>query len=248
MYFDSFGICNNMAIFLAFFLIFTACLFLVIRYLLNWLATSYKFQLFGKMITCVDTDEKALALTYDDGPHPPYTDNLLDVFRELNAKATFFAIGKNVENNMDTARRMISEGHELGNHSYSHKKMVGTQLATIRTEIQKTDDIFFNLGIQSDIHFRAPFGLKRIRLPWELARRRKTNVLWNVDPKDYQSLSSEEIASFVIRNVKPGSIVLFHDGGGDRSKTVAATRMVVEQLQHEGYQFKTITELMALKA
>lgn len=229
-------------------LAFIALLFFIIRYLLNWLATSYKFQLFGKMINCVDTNEKALALTYDDGPHPPYTDSLLDVLSDFDVKATFFAVGKNIENNLATARRMIAEGHELGNHSYSHKELVSTNLDTIRAEIQKTDDILSSLGVCSDIHFRAPFGLKRIRLPWELARRKKTNVLWSIDPKDYQSLSAEEIASCVIRNVKPGSIVLMHDGGGDRSQTVAATKIVVEQLQHQGYQFKTVTELMALRA
>lgn len=237
-----------MSILLSSFLILIVFLILLGRYLLNWLAISYKFQLFGDMITCVETNEKALALTYDDGPHPLYTEKLLDVLREFNAKATFFAVGENVENNLSTACRMITEGHELGNHSYSHRKMVGINLDTIRTEIQKTDDIFSNLGVRSDIHFRAPFGLKRIRLPWELARRNKTNVLWNVDPKDYQALSAEEIASCVINNVKPGSIVLMHDGGGDRSKTVAATKIVVEQLQHQGYQFKTVSELMALRA
>lgn len=106
----------------------------------------------------------------------------------------------------------------------------------------------FYLGVRSDIYFRSPFGLKRIRLPWELARRKKTKVLWNVDPKDYQSLNSEEMASFVTNNAKPGSIVLFHDGGGDRSKKLEATRIIVEQLRHEGYQFKTVTELMVLQA
>lgn len=237
-----------MAVFFVSFLILITFFFFLIRRLLNWLETSYKFQLFGKMITCVDINEKVLALTYDDGPNPPYTDNLLDVLRECNAKATFFAVGENIEKHINTTWRMIAEGHELGNHSYSHKKMVGTNLNTIRAEIEKTDDILSNLGVRSDIHFRPPFGVKRIRLPWELSRRRKTTVLWNVDPKDYQSLSSEEIASFVVRNVKPGSIVLFHDGGGDRSQTVAATKMVIKQLQQEGYQFKTVTELMALRA
>ena len=237
-----------MTVFLAAFLLFTVFSIFFIRRALNWLGTSYKFQLFGKMITCVDSHEKVLALTYDDGPNPPYTDSLLDILRKFDAKATFFTVGENVENNVGTARRMISEGHELGNHSYSHKRLVGTRLETIRSEIQKADDVLSGLGIRSNILFRAPYGLKRIRLPWELARRQKTNVLWNVDPKDYQSLNSEEIASFVISNVKPGSIVLFHDGGGDRTQTVAATEIVIQQLQHEGYQFKTVTELMALQA
>lgn len=227
-------------------LISGALLLFLIRFSLNWLATSYKFQLFGKMITHVSTHEKALALTYDDGPNPPYTEGLLDVLREFDAKATFFTIGKHVENNLATTRRIVAEGHELGNHSYSHKKLVDTSLGIIRSEIQKADDIISDLGVQSDIHFRAPLGLKRIRLPWELAHRKKINVLWNVDPKDYETPDPEKIANCVINSVEPGSIVLLHDGGGDRSPTVAATRIVLQKLQQEGYQFKTISELMAL--
>ncbi|MBE9070210.1 polysaccharide deacetylase family protein, partial [Leptolyngbya cf. ectocarpi LEGE 11479] len=114
--------------------IFGALLFLI-RFSLNWLATSYKFQLFGKMITRISTHEKALALTYDDGPNPPYTEGLLDVLREFDAKATFFTIGENVENNLETTRRIVAEGHELGNHSYSHKKLVDTSLNIICSEI-----------------------------------------------------------------------------------------------------------------
>ncbi|MBE9069588.1 polysaccharide deacetylase, partial [Leptolyngbya cf. ectocarpi LEGE 11479] len=83
--------------------------------------------------------------------------------------------------------------------------------------------------------------------PWELARRKKTNVLWNVDPKDYETPDPEKIADRVVNNVEPGSIVLLHDGGGDRSQTVAATKIVLQKLQQEGYQFKTISELMTLQ-
>ncbi|MFG6094432.1 polysaccharide deacetylase family protein [Leptothoe sp. ISB3NOV94-8A] len=218
------------------------------RYTLNWLSTSYKFQLFGKMITCVDTTEKVLALTYDDGPNPPYTDNLLDVLKEFDAKATFFAIGQNIEKNIKTTRRMIDEGHELGNHSYSHQRLIDTSLATVRSEIQKTDDILSDLGVESRIHFRAPYGLKRVRLPWELARREKTNILWNVDPKDYETADPEKIAESIVCSVEPGSIILLHDGGGNRSQTVAATKIVLQRLQKEGYQFKTVSQLMALQA
>ena len=214
--------------FLAPLLISSVLLLFLIRYALNWLATSYKFQLFGKMISCVDTDERVLALTYDDGPNPPYTDSLLDVLQEFDAKATFFAIGKNIEDNLETTRRMLAEGHELGNHSYSHKKLVNLSFETVRSEIQKTDDILSNLGVRSNIHFRAPYGLKRIKLPWELARRQKANILWNVDPKDYETADPDEIADSIIRNVEPGSIILLHDGGGNRSQTVAATKTVLQ--------------------
>ena len=234
--------------FLAPLLISSVLLIFLIRYALNWLATSYKFQLFGKMISCVDTDERVLALTYDDGPNPPYTDSLLDVLQEFDAKATFFAIGKNIEDNLETTRRMLAEGHELGNHSYSHKKLVNLSFETVRSEIQKTDDILSNLGVRSNIHFRAPYGLKRIKLPWELARRQKANILWNVDPKDYETADPDEIADSIIRNVEPGSIILLHDGGGNRSQTVAATKTVLQKLTQEGYQFKTVSQLMSLQA
>ncbi len=234
--------------FLAPLLISSVLLIFLIRYALNWLATSYKFQLFGKMISCVDTDERVLALTYDDGPNPPYTDSLLDVLQEFDAKATFFAIGKNIEDNLETTRRMLAEGHELGNHSYSHKKLVNLSFETVRSEIQKTDDILSNLGVRSSIHFRAPYGLKRIKLPWELARRQKANILWNVDPKDYETADPDEIADSIIRNVEPGSIILLHDGGGNRSQTVAATKTVLQKLTQEGYQFKTVSQLMSLQA
>lgn len=242
-----------MTFFLSFSIISSALLLVfACRYALNWLAKSYKFQLFGKMITHVNTHEKVIALTYDDGPNPPHTDNLLDVLREFDAKATFFAVGKSIENNLETTRRMIAEGHELGNHSYSHKKLVNLNLRTIRSEIQKTDDLISNLGIKSDIHFRAPYGLKRIRLPWELFRTHKINVLWNVDPKDFATSDPEEIAHSVICSIKPGAIVLMHDGMQDgdlnRSQTVEATKMVLQKLQQEGYEFKTVSELMALEA
>jgi peptidoglycan/xylan/chitin deacetylase (PgdA/CDA1 family) len=108
------------------------------------------------------------------------------------------------------------------------------------------------LGVRANTHFRAPYGLKRIRLPWELARRQKVNVLWDVDPKDYATADPEEIANSIISNVQPGSIVLLHDGDGDgnadRSSTVAATKIVLQKLQQEGYQFKTVSDLMALQA
>lgn len=231
-------------------ILFSVLLVFLIRYSFNWLATSYKFQLFGKMITHVNTREKAVAFTYDDGPNPPYTNKLLDVLNEFNAKATFFAVGEHIENNLETTRRMLAEGHELGNHSYSHKQLVSQSLNTIRSEIQRTDDLLLTLGASSETLFRAPYGLKRIRLPWELARRKKTNVLWDVDPRDFENPGAETIANSIVRNVKPGSIILMHDGmydgSPDRSQTVTATKLALQQLQKEGYQFKTVSELISL--
>ena len=217
------------------------------KYFYKKLATSYRIQLFGKMLTRVKTGDKVVALTYDDGPNSPYTEKLLNVLKDVQVQATFFVIGQQLEGNLVTAQRMLAEGHELGNHSYSHTKLVNQKLSVIRSEITKTDEILKALGVNSNIHFRAPLGLKRIRLPWELACRNKTNILWDVDPQDYKEQPPNQIASFVVHNVKPGSIILLHDGGGNRSRTVTATKMIVEQLQAKGYQFKTISELITLK-
>ena len=231
-----------------FFGVLIALVGFISRYIYEKLAKSYRFQLFGRLVTRVYTDKKVVALTYDDGPNPPYTNKLLSVLNKFQVKATFFVIGKRVENNRAIAQRILDEGHELGNHSYSHTKLINQSLAVIKSEVSKTDKILNELGVTSDIHFRAPLGLKRVRLPWELARRQKINVLWDVDPKDYKGDDPEEIADFVVRNVKPGSIILLHDGEGNRSRTVMATEIIAEQLQAKGYQFKTVSELMALQS
>lgn len=221
---------------------------LIGRYLSERLAQSYRFQLFGRLVTRVCTSEKVVALTYDDGPNPPYTDSLLNVLNKFQAKATFFVIGKRVERNPAVVQRILDEGHEVGNHSYSHTKLINQRLAVVQAEVSKTDEILSELGADSNIHFRAPLGLKRIRLPLELARRRKINVLWDVDPQDYRGDDPEKIANFVVQNVKPGSIILLHDGEGNRACTVLATEIIAEQLQEKGYQFKTVSELMALQS
>ena len=222
------------------------CLFLITflaYYGFKKLATTYKFQLFGDLITHVNTNEKVVALTYDDGPNPPYTNQILDVLKRFQVKATFFVVGKNIEQHPETTRRTISLGHELGNHSFSHEQMISKNMFFIKSEIEKTDQLLRQLGIRSKIHFRAPFGLKRVRLPFILARMRKKNVLWNIDPKDYAASSPEIIVDHILKQIKPGSIILMHDGGGERAITVAATETLIQKLQKKGYQFKTVSEL-----
>lgn len=211
------------------------------------LAETSKFQLFGEMVTRVNTEEKVVALTYDDGPNPPYTHHLMEVLEQFGVKATFFVIGHQVEQHSETVQALQDQGHELGNHSYSHRRLISTPRAAIADEIHKTDQLLQSLGSPGQIHFRSPYGYKRIRLPWVLAQLKKINVLWNVDPRDYEAGSAEAVVDYVLEQVRPGSIVLLHDGGGDRSLTVEATARLIPQLQERGYRLQTVSELLALQ-
>jgi peptidoglycan/xylan/chitin deacetylase (PgdA/CDA1 family) len=221
---------------------------LVTIYLLNALSKTTKFQVFGELVNHVDTKEKVVALTYDDGPNPPYTNQLIGILERNQIKATFFVVGNIIEKHPATVRLVLSKGHELGNHSYSHQKMTSENPSFIRSEIEKTDQLLRQLGVKEEIHFRAPYGRKFLVLPYLLAKMNKKNILWNVNPNDYKALNSEVIENYVLEHVTPGSIILLHDGGGDRSRTVAATESLIKKLGERGYTFKTVSELMRVKA
>ncbi|MDJ0734033.1 MAG: polysaccharide deacetylase family protein [Nostocaceae cyanobacterium] len=220
-------------------------------YFLHKLATTSKFQIIGELITHVKTNEKIVALTYDDGPNPPYTNQLLSVLEKLQAKATFFVVGKNVEKHPEVVKLILSKGHELGNHSYSHLPMILKTPSFIKSDIDRTDKLIRQLGVQQKIHFRAPFGIKRFILPFMLDKMNKKNILWNLDPQDYAASNSKEIEDYVLEHIKPGSIILLHDGSQDgdenTSKTITATENLIEKLRQQGYQLKTVSELLMLR-
>ncbi|HEY9675751.1 MAG TPA: polysaccharide deacetylase family protein, partial [Waterburya sp.] len=169
--------------------------------LLKRLANSLNFQVFGKLVNHVDTTEKVVALTYDDGPNPPYTNQLLELLERNQIKATFFVIGEKAEKYPETVRLILSKGHEVGNHSYSHMQLIFKNPFFIRSEIEKTDKLLRQLGAKQEIHFRAPYGRKLLALPYILSKMQKKNILWNLDSKDYEASNSESIIDYVIKNV-----------------------------------------------
>ena len=193
-----------------------------------------------------DIQEKVVALTYDDGPYPPYTNQILDILDRYQVKATFFEIGRNIEKHPEIVPMIIARGNELGNHSYSHKDMMFKPREYLLSEIAKTDKLLQELGVKQDsISFRPPWGRRFVVLSYLLSQMHKKLIMWDVDSQDYEKThTAEEIANRVIDNVRSGSIVVMHDGGGDRSKTVAATDMIVKTLQSKGYAFKTVSELL----
>jgi len=223
------------------FLLFTLALFFAVSLLIK--VTKFH-NYFG--INRADTEEKVVALTYDDGPYPPYTNQILDILDRYQVKATFFEIGRNIEKHPEIVPMIVARGHELANHSYSHTDMMFKPREFLLSEIEKTDQLLQGLGVKQDsISFRPPFGRRFVVLSYLLSQMGKKQIMWDVNSHDYKNtLTAEDIANRVIDKVRSGSIVVMHDGGGDRSKTVVATQAILKTLQSKGYAFKTVSELL----
>lgn len=213
-----------------------------------WFKSHRSPQVFGRCIHRIETDKKVVALTFDDGPSS-YTQEILALLQEKGVHATFFLLGKNAERHPALVRQIYQEGHEIGNHSYSHLPLIFKSSSFIREEIEKTDRIIRQSGYLGPIHFRAPYGRKLFALPWILSQLGRPHILFDVIPDDWASPGVLTIVERILAQVRPGSIILCHDGNGDsrgqeRSQTVQATAIVIEKLRDAGYQFVTISELL----
>ncbi|MDN5331497.1 MAG: peptidoglycan-N-acetylglucosamine deacetylase [Tepidanaerobacteraceae bacterium] len=196
---------------------------------------------------------KYVAITFDDGPDPVYTPEILDILKEKDVPATFFLIGKNVEQYPEIARRMVKEGHSIGNHTYSHRSLIPLAAAATREEIKKGEEAIKKAtGVRTTL-FRPPRGLYTAYARKFLKDERYTVVLWDVSTMDWAELPPASIVSNVVRHVKPGSIILFHDSGdlvgfkgGDRTNTVKALPVVIDELKNRGYKFVTVDQMIFL--
>ncbi len=189
--------------------------------------------------------EKNIALTFDDGPHPLFTANILKILADYNIKATFFITGEKAREYSELVQKIISEGHEIGNHSFSHKSMIFRSIIFVINEIEKTDKVLKDIGVKGEIYFRPPYGRMDAIARMVLRKMRKKIILWDNGPKDFKCSSSEEIVDKVFKKLKPGSMIVLHDGGGDRSITVQAVEKLVPEILSRGYQFKTVSELIS---
>lgn len=185
------------------------------------------------------TEEKVVALTFDDGPDPVDTPAVLDILKEKNVTATFFVLGQAAHDYPDLLKRMVQEGHEIGNHSFTHDY----QQRRLAEEIRQTDrDVF----AATDLHtyfYRPPGGFIS---DWQLEIIKKTDhvvALWSVDSKDWRNPGVNQILDNVLNNVFPGAIILLHDGGYQRTQTVKALEPLINALQERGYRFTTLSEL-----
>ncbi|MGE5551174.1 MAG: polysaccharide deacetylase family protein [Bacteroidota bacterium] len=208
---------------------------------------SRSFQCFGGIVRRVETDEKIVALTFDDGPSAAYTGEVLRVLAALDVKATFFVTGAELAANMAQGKQIVAAGHELGNHTYSHKRMVFKSPAFIRQEIEATDRLIRSAGYRGAIHFRAPGCKKLILLPWYLRRHNRKSIVWDVEPESDPKTAADaaKIAAHVTARVRPGSIVLLHVMYDGRAESRRAVGGIVRALRAEGYSFVTVSALLA---
>lgn len=181
---------------------------------------------------------KKIALTFDDGPHPRYTEQLLDGLKERNVVATFFVTGENAQNYPNIIRREQEEGHLIGNHTYSHIQLTSGNRETFREELVKTNEILENITGEKVSFVRPPYG------SWDKSFEKELNmfpVLWNIDPLDWCSHNAECIAAKVVENAGDGDIILMHDY---YDTSVTAALEVVDVLQKRGFQFVTVEEIL----
>ena len=219
------------------------------------LITAERFTVFPSpyVITRHGDAARKVALTFDDGPDPRYTRQILDILHKVGVPATFFIIGVNGELHQDLLRREVAEGHEIGNHTFTHPDISFISQTQFELQLSATERLLAAVVGRQSLMFRPPFGtdsepettdqLRKI----ELASQRGYLIVgMQIDPDDWQRPGVDEIVQRTVAAVErgDGNVILLHDSGGDRSQTVQALPLIIEELRSRGFQFVTISELL----
>jgi peptidoglycan-N-acetylglucosamine deacetylase len=190
--------------------------------------------------------EKVIALTFDDGPWPETTRQVLDILKSNNIKGTFFVVGQNLKNYPELGKEIVGEGHVIANHTWHHWYHFFNQQAAA-FEIERTADLIYQVtGVKTNL-FRPPGGIMHNGLVAYARGEKYAVVMWSSDSTDYKLPPVAKLVNNVMKDSKPGGIVLMHDGGGNRSRTVQALPEIINNLRKQGYRFVTIPELLELE-
>jgi peptidoglycan-N-acetylglucosamine deacetylase len=198
--------------------------------------------------TCVSRggdDRMEIALTFDDGPQPPYTGQVLDILARYGVPATFFCTGMYAAAWPEYLVRMREEGHTVANHTWSHPFLFELTRPQLTAQLDRTNEAIAAATGAAPTLFRPPYGSRTPEVLRWLAESGLTTVLWDVAPDDWQLPGADTIAARVLDEARPGSIVLLHDSGGDRSQTVAALAPIIEGLLGRGFTFVPVDRLRA---
>jgi len=182
--------------------------------------------------------ENVVAITFDDGPRRSTTVRLLDGLKELNVKATFFLMGKNIIGNEDIVKRMYDEGHLIGNHTYSHVELCDVCHDMALEEIESTNNLIYDITGYMPKYIRPPFGSYSDKLQLEI---NMTPVMWSVDPNDWNTTDTYGVVKAVVSKVKSGDIILLHDF---YDSSVTAALEIIAQLKAKGYIFVTVDQII----
>ncbi|SEG64303.1 Peptidoglycan/xylan/chitin deacetylase, PgdA/CDA1 family [Nonomuraea solani] len=207
-------------------------------------ANARSFQLAGKLTNRVETTEKLVALTFDDGPDE-HTQEIIDALAAERAPATFFVVGAQMEANPGMAEALVKAGHQLANHTYTHRRMIFVSEETVAGEIERTDRLIRAAGQQGEIFFRPPTGKKLVTLPLYLSEHDRHTVMWDLEPDSGATPTAAEIVTQVGQEVRPGSIILLHPWYQSGQNTRDAIKDLTATLRADGYRFVTVGELLA---
>lgn len=194
----------------------------------------------------VEAGKKQVALTFDDGPHPSLTFEILSILEEYGIVATFFMIGENARNYPEAARAVAKAGHEIGNHTERHKHLSSLDESGLLKEMEAGKDSIQSVcGVEPTL-FRPPEGATTKTVLRCAECFSYPVILWSIDTKDWEVKNAGKIADSVLSGIKPGAIILMHDYIGKNSKTPQALRKILPALLEEGYEFVTVSELLGL--
>jgi peptidoglycan/xylan/chitin deacetylase (PgdA/CDA1 family) len=209
-------------------------------------------QVYGRTFLGLEPGARQLALTFDDGPNDPYTGQMMEVLRRHGVKATFFLIGRFVQQRPEIARSLVEAGHAIGIHTWDHPNLIFVSTAEVRRQLQRTQQAILDAtGVEAKL-FRPPFGGRRPATMRVARACRLQTIMWNVTCYDWKAESADEIVKHAERQIRGGDVILLHDGeyhriGVDRSRSVAASDRILTRYKSEGYEFVTIPEMMEKK-
>lgn len=204
----------------------------------------------GNVIWEVRTEEKMVAITFDDGPHPVFTPQILDILAKYHAKSTFFVAGNKVKRFPDVLKRQLKEGHEIANHTYNHIYSSNITSAKLTDELVQTDLIIQQITGYKPTLYRPVGGLYNDLIIDTAVKNGKQVILWswNMDPKDWKSPPADRISRIITKGVRPGNIILLHDWIGTESSQTSQSVLALEQmmkfLYENGYECVTVSELL----
>ena len=197
--------------------------------------------------------EKVVALTFDDGPSPQWTPLILDELKRANVKATFFMLGEHVKKYPQVARRVAAEGHDIGNHTYSHHVLIYYKMDELESEIKQAENVIRQVTGKTTVFFRPPKAWLTGEEKQKIKELGYQVVLWSLNSKDWVTFDDKYIIKYLLHHVRPGDIILFHDSGGvftveggNRKETVLAIRKLIERLKERGYRCVTVSELLKM--
>lgn len=197
----------------------------------------------AQIVYAIRTSQKVFALTFDDGPHPTYTPQVLAVLKKRGVKATFFMVGAMVRAYPQMAQKVRNAGHATASHSWSHPLAPKSP----KTEIERTDAVMKSVLGNRNTLFRPPYGLLHNGMADAALGRGESVIIWSSFGADWdKKATAKTIAAKVLRRASPGGIALLHDGGGNRGATVAALPIIIEALKKRGYRFVTVPQLLKM--